>query len=69
MIINGEPNVIGLKWLESITWKSQTTALKLNYEVINGGFAFLQVISSDIEGNPTYTPNFFRGNQTTIMAG
>ena len=68
-LINGVPNVRGLNWLESVAWSQTTTALKLQYQLINDGYIHLQVINSETEGNPNYTPTYFQGKQLTIMTG
>ncbi len=68
-IINGVPNVFGLKWLEEVRWASTTIRAKARYEIINDGFVFAEIMLRDVEGEESYTPAFYQGSTTTIAAG
>ncbi|MBI2280370.1 MAG: hypothetical protein HYU68_06735 [Bacteroidetes bacterium] len=68
-IVNGNANVKGLPFMEKVVWKNQTIEGALRYEIINDGCIFAKVTLSNISGNDYYTPEFYRGNQTTISGG
>lgn len=67
--IAGVPNVKGLVWIESVAWKNTTIAFKANYELLNDAHIFIQVLNSNVEGDPQYTPGFLYGKQTTLVGG
>lgn len=68
-VIRGNANIKGLPFLEYVDWKNQSVSGLIRYEIINDGFVFAQVTISDIKGNNLYTPEIYRGNQTTISGG
>lgn len=69
--ISGVNNVAGASYLKSIAWVNNSTALKLNYEIINDLFIFAEGRYSEISGTmtATYTPDFFKGTTKTISVG
>jgi hypothetical protein len=68
-LINGNANVKGLPFMETVVWKNQTVEGAIRYEIINDGYVFAKLKISDISGDINYTPEIFRGNQTTISGG
>jgi hypothetical protein len=69
-IINGIGNVLGLKFLEEVTWSNEVYSLKVTYEVINDGTMYLELIKSNSTGlAQKYSPDIFTGNVTTFVAG
>ncbi|MBL4625593.1 MAG: hypothetical protein JKY42_10710 [Flavobacteriales bacterium] len=69
-VINGVANVLGLKFLEEVTWKNEVFTLKTTYEVINDGIIYLEIAKSNATGlTNQYSPDIFSGNVTTIVAG
>ncbi len=68
-LIQGNGNVRGLSFLETVVWKNQTIEGAVKYEIINDGYLFARVRVSDIIGDDKYTPTIFRGTQTTISGG
>ncbi len=68
-VINGEGNVKGLPFMETVAWKNQTIEGAIRYEIVNDGYIFAKVTLSDITGDDYYTPEFYRGKQTTISGG
>ncbi|MGE0561004.1 MAG: hypothetical protein AB7O47_04265 [Flavobacteriales bacterium] len=68
-IINGNANVKGLPFMESVAWQNQTIEGNLRYEIINDGYIYARITLSDISGNTSYTPVFYQGNQTTFSGG
>lgn len=68
-IINGNANVTGLPFMEFVAWKNQTIEGTLRYEVINDGYIYARITRSEVNGNNSYTPAFYQGNQTTFSGG
>lgn len=72
-INNPDDRVDSHSFMERVTWQNQTFSLKATYEFISNSYVFLEIIASDISGDPEqielYTPEFFRGNLTTISTG
>lgn len=68
-IINGNANVKGLPFMETVAWKNQTIEGAIRYEIINDGYIYAKLTLSDISGNDYYTPEFYRGKQTSISGG
>jgi hypothetical protein len=68
-VIFGEGNVKGLPFMKTVAWRNQTVEGALLYEIINDGYIFAKVRLSNISGDDYYTPEFYRGNQTTISGG
>ena len=68
-IINGNANVKGLLFMETVAWKNQTIEGAIRYEIINDGYIYAKLTLSDISGNDIFTPEFYRGKQTTISGG
>jgi len=69
-IINGIGNVLGLKFLEEVTWSNEVYSLKVTYEVINDGTMYLELIKSNSTGlAQKYSPDIYTGNVTTFVAG
>ena len=68
-VIAGTGNVRGLPFIETEAWRNQTIEGVIRYEVINDGFIFARLRVSDIVGDDNFTPEFFRGNQTTFSGG
>ena len=68
-LINGEGNVKGLPFMETVAWQNQTIEGALRYEIINDGYLFVKIRLSDISGDDYFTPEFYRGKQTTILGG
>jgi hypothetical protein len=68
-LINGEGNVKGLPFMETVAWENQTIEGAIRYEIINDGYIFAKVRMSDISGDDYFTPEFYRGKKTTITGG
>lgn len=69
-VLNGIPQVQGLDFIEKVAWFRNSIALRTTFEVINDGWIFMEVVNSEVEGFETrYTPEFYRGNTTTVSAG
>jgi hypothetical protein len=68
-LINGEANLTGLPFMETEAWKNETIEGAISYEIINDGFVFAKIRISNISGDDKYTPEFYKGQQTTIIGG
>jgi hypothetical protein len=72
-ITNPDVRVDSHPFMERVTWQNQTFSLKATYEFISNSYVFIEVIMSDVSGDKEqielYTPEFFRGDLTTISAG
>lgn len=68
-LVFGNANIRGLPFMETVAWKNQTIEGAIRYEVINDGYVFARLRISDITGDDNFTPEIFRGNQTTIFGG
>ncbi|MCD4732042.1 MAG: hypothetical protein K8R74_15655 [Bacteroidales bacterium] len=72
-INNPDDRVDSHSFMERVTWQNQTFSLKTTYEFISNSYVFLEIIASDISGDEEqvvkYTPDFFRGDLTTISTG
>ncbi len=60
-------------FLSQIDWQNQTFSFKATYEFISNAYLFIELINSDISGDPEYvkkyTPEFFRGKLNTLSVG
>jgi hypothetical protein len=72
-INNPNEKVDSHPFMEYVIWENQTVSLKASYEFINNAYLFAEFISSNITGDEDkvelYTPQFFRGNTSTVSAG
>jgi hypothetical protein len=68
-LVAGNGNIKGLPFLQSIAWSNESIEAALRYEIINDGYVFARLRLSDIKGDEVFTPEIYRGNQTTISAG
>ena len=70
ILYDGNTNVSGLSFMQTVIWKNETIAFQANYEIINNGYIFLNLVSSNITGNvEKYTPEFFHGKNFTVSGG
>jgi hypothetical protein len=71
MQVNGVNNVAGAIFIETISYQSNMINLRLNYEIINDLFIFLEGSSRKVDGIivPTYVAPFYYGNTKTINVG
>jgi hypothetical protein len=61
---------LGLPFLETVEWENKTFILKVRYEIINDGVAFLEYRHSSISGNvDTYTHPLWHGDTNTFSFG
>ncbi len=60
-------------FMERVAWQNQTFSFKASYEFISNSYLFLEYLGSNITGDEDkvklYTPEFFRGETNTLMAG
>ena len=60
-------------FMERVAWQNQTFSFKATYEFISNSYVFFEVVASDVSGDQEqvefYTPEFFRGDLTTISTG
>jgi hypothetical protein len=68
-IINGNANVTGLEFLETIDWSQTGASFSAEWEVINGTVVFLEMLYLDSEGNEAYTPEFLSGQVISAEGG
>ena len=68
-LVLGNANIKGLPFMKTTAWKSQSINASLHYEIINDGYIFVNLKMSEITGDDNFTPEIFRGNQTTISGG
>jgi len=70
-LVRGNSNIRGLPFLETIAWQSEAVEAALQYEIINDGYLFARARMSSITGDRSddFTPEIFRGDQTTISLG
>lgn len=68
-VIFGNANIKGLPFMANTVWENQTIESSIRYEIINGGYVYVKGTLSKISGDPTYNPNFYTGEQTTITGG
>lgn len=72
-ITNPDEPVDSHPFMEDVTWQNQTFSFKATYEFISNSYLFLEVMLSDVSGDQEqidfYTPEFFRGDLTTISTG
>ncbi len=64
----GSPR-IGNPPLETIEWHNQTTGLKIEYQVINDFYVWMGVTRSNISGNNSWYPDFYKGKKTSFTLG
>ncbi len=61
---------LGLPFMETIKWESNTLALKVCYQIINDGFVFAEYQYSNITGEvKKYTHPLWHGKSNTFSAG
>jgi hypothetical protein len=68
-IINGNANVTGLDFMETVDWEQLGLAFAAEWEVINGAFLFLNAQYLSSEGNPEYTPEYLSDEVFSVEAG
>ncbi len=68
-IINGNANVTGLQFMETVDWERTGISFSAEYEVINGAVVFLNAIYTNTEGSELYTPELFEGATFSAKAG
>lgn len=68
-LIRGNTNVPGSTFVEEVTWYKKLANIRLNYQVLNDAHIFASYRWSDIQGNETYAPEFFKGQTRTISGG
>ncbi len=64
----GGPRV-GNPPLETIEWSNRSAGLSFDYQVINDLYLWFSLTHSNITGDDSLTPVFFRGSRTTISLG
>jgi hypothetical protein len=64
----GTPRV-GNPPLASVEWSSRALGLAADYQVINDVYAWLSVVRSDISGDVTLAPEYFRGEKVSVNFG
>lgn len=55
--------------LAETRWSNRTTGFKAGYQVINDLYIWVSFLNSNITGEPSWSPAFFRGNNNTLNAG
>ncbi|MGQ9621034.1 MAG: hypothetical protein ACUVTX_08650 [Bacteroidales bacterium] len=55
--------------LETIEWHNRSAGLKVDYQLINDLYVCINLIHSNITGNPQWSPEFFQGLKTTVNFG
>jgi hypothetical protein len=66
--INGINNVAGAQFMQYVLWNNSSTALRVNYEIINDVFISGEYRYSDVSGmmTPLYSPGFYKGKTNTV---
>jgi hypothetical protein len=66
----GQSLVLGKSFMESVEWQKEQIGFKINYQVINDGYVFLEYAKRTINGDQErYTPEIFYGNTNTWSVG
>ena len=60
---------LGNPFLDSVEWENKTLYFRLRYQIIHDGYLLFSVRHSNIIGVPDYTPEEYRGKQTTYSFG
>ncbi|MFT6998375.1 MAG: hypothetical protein ACJAQ4_002136 [Cryomorphaceae bacterium] len=68
-IINGNANVTGLEFMETVDWSQTGASFSAEWEVINGAVVFLEMLYLDSDGNEAYTPEFISGQVISAEGG
>lgn len=55
--------------LDEIKWSNRTAGFKAGYQVINDLYVWVSYFTSNIKGEPSWSPVFFHGNNNTLNAG
>ncbi len=64
-IIDGNANVTGLKFMESVEWEQKGLSGALEWEIINDAVVFATLTYSENQGDPQYNPEFLDGQTLT----
>ena len=64
----GSPRV-GNPALETIEWSNRSFGLNADFQILNDLYMWMSVVRSDVAGNETLMPEFYRGVKTTVNAG
>lgn len=66
-------DIVATPFMEEVSWQNTTFALNVRYEVVNNVYVWANATMSTIEGDEElvvkWTPEFYRGEQTTFSAG
>ncbi len=68
-IIQGNANVTGLKFMETVMWEQQGARLDVEWEVSNGAVLFMSGSWQRSKGPEIYVPSFLSGNVASVEAG
>ncbi|MEZ5199013.1 MAG: hypothetical protein R2764_22320 [Bacteroidales bacterium] len=72
-INNPDERVDSHPFMERVIWQNRSFSFKTTYEFISNAYVFAELLLSDVSGDEEYvelyTPQFFRGNQTTLSVG
>ena len=68
-IINGNANVTGLDFMETVDWSQTGVNLNAEWEIVNGAVVFLNLDYLDSSGNEQYTPDFLSGRIISVEGG
>jgi len=68
-IINGNANVTGLQFMESVEWERLGLSFSAQYEITNGAVVFLNAVYTATDGDENYTPDLFLGNTFSTQMG
>jgi hypothetical protein len=68
-IIQGNANVTGLTFLETVAWEQQGARLDVEWEVVNGSVLFMSGSWQRSKGLEIYVPDFLSGNIVSVEAG
>lgn len=66
-------DIVATPFMEVVSWQNTTFALNVRYEVVNNVYVWANATMSHIEGEEDlvvkWTPEFYRGQQSTFSAG
>jgi hypothetical protein len=68
-IVNGNANVTGLPFMETVDWDQLGASFSTQWEVLNGAVLFLEMIYLNSGGNALYTPDFISGQIISAEGG
>lgn len=68
-IINGNANVTGLDFMDTVDWEQLGMAFAAEWEVVNGAFLFINAQYLNSEGEEIYTPDYLSEEVLTVEAG